>query len=165
MISAAFCSNSGGSTVNSEDIWKIPTSYLKSVNDTFSMKMPNATWEYKILQTNWLDYLSSRFNYNINDPAKKNYALNFKQDTRKVYFTDSILLTSIRADLGLKSTWFSIEPQGINMVFKGKGYGHGVGLSQQGAIRMALLGYSYIDIIKFYYKDVDIVNYEELMVK
>ena len=165
MISAAFCSNSGGTTVNSEDIWKIPTTYLKSITDTFSLKMPNATWEYKILQTNWLDYLSSRFNYNVNDPAKKNYALNFKEDTRKVFFADSIPLTAIRADLGLKSTWFSIEPQGVNMVFKGKGYGHGVGLSQQGAIRMALLGYSYIDIIKFYYKDVDIVNYEELMVK
>ncbi len=165
MISAAFCSNSGGTTVNSEDIWKIPTSYLKSVNDTFSLKMPNATWEYKILQTNWLDYLFSRFNYNVNDLAKKNYALNFKEDTRKVYFADSILLTTIRADLGLKSTWFSIEQQGAYMVFKGRGYGHGVGLSQQGAIRMAQLGYSYIDIIKFYYKDVDIVNYEELMVK
>jgi stage II sporulation protein D len=126
--------------------------------------MPNATWEYKILQTNWLDYLSSRFNYNITDPAKKNYALTFKQDTRQVYFADSIPLTIIRQDLGLKSTWFSIvDQQGGYLIFKGKGYGHGVGLSQQGAIRMAQLGYSYMDIIKFYYKDVNVVNYDELM--
>jgi stage II sporulation protein D len=62
MISAAFHSNSGGQTLNSENVWSIPTTYLKSVTDTFSLKMPNATWEYKILQTNWLDYLSSRFN-------------------------------------------------------------------------------------------------------
>jgi stage II sporulation protein D len=166
MISAAFHANSGGQTVNSEDVWNIRTSYLKSVKDTFSSKMPNATWEYKILQTNWLDYLSTRFNYNITDPVKKNYALTFKQDTRKVYFADSIPLTVIRQDLGLKSTWFSIvDQQGGYLIFKGKGYGHGVGLSQQGAIRMAQLGYSYMDIIKFYYKDVNVVDYEDMTLK
>ncbi len=165
MISAAFHANSGGQTINSEDIWKIPTSYLKSVNDTFSLNMPNSKWEYKILQTNWFDYLSSRFNYPINDPDKKNYALTFKQDTRKVYFSDSILLSAIRYDLGLKSTWFSIEQQGAYLIFKGRGYGHGVGISQQGAIRMAQLGYNYLDIIKFYYKDVEVVNYDELIIK
>jgi len=165
MISAAFHANSGGQTINSEDIWKISTSYLKSVEDTFSLKMPNAKWEYKILQANWLDYLSSRFNYPVNDPEKRNYALTFKQDTRKIYFTDSIPLSTIRYDLGLKSTWFSIEQQGANMVFKGRGYGHGVGLSQQGAIRMAQLGYNYLEIIKFYFKDVEVVNYDELNIK
>ena len=163
MISAAFHSNSGGQTINSEDIWNIPTSYLKSVQDTFSLKMPNATWEYKILATNWLEYLSTRFNYKIADPVKKNYALTYKQDTRQVYFADSIPLTIIRNDLGLKSTWFSIvDQQGGYLIFKGKGYGHGVGLSQQGAIRMAQLGYSYLEIIKYYYKDVNVVDYEEL---
>ncbi len=165
MISAAFHSNSGGATVNSEDIWKIPTTYLKAVDDTFSLKMPNATWEFKILETKWLDYLASKFKYNINDPEKKNYALTFKQDTRKLNFTDSIPLTTIRTDLGLKSTWFSIQQDGAYLIFKGRGYGHGVGLSQQGAIRMAQLGYSYKDIIRFYYKDVDIVNFEKLMMK
>jgi stage II sporulation protein D len=166
MISAAFHANSGGQTVNSEDVWNIPTSYLKSVKDTFSSKMPNATWEYKILQTNWLDYLSTRFNYNITDPAKKNFALGYKQNTRQVYFADSIPLTVIRQDLGLKSTWFSIvDQQGGYLIFKGKGYGHGVGLSQQGAIRMAQLGYSYMDIIKFYYKDVNVVDYEDMTLK
>lgn len=166
MISAAFHSNSGGQTINSKDIWSIPTSYLKSVKDTFSVKMPNATWEYKILATNWLDYLSTRFNYNIADPAKKNYALTYKQTNRQVYFADSIPLTVIRQDLGLKSTWFSIVDQyGGYLIFKGKGYGHGVGLSQQGAIRMAQLGYSYMDIIKFYYQDVNVIDYDELMIK
>ncbi len=166
MISAAFHANSGGQTVNSEDIWNIPTSYLKSVKDTFSLKMSNATWEYKILSTNWLDYLSTKFNYNITDQVKKNYALTYKQENRQVYFADSIPLTIIRQDLGLKSTWFSIvDQQGGYLIFKGRGYGHGVGLSQQGAIRMAQLGYSYMDIIKFYYKDVKVIDYDELMIK
>lgn len=40
----------------------------------------------------------------------------------------------------------------------GKGYGHGLGMSQYGANDMAEAGYSYKDIIKFYYTDVDIIH-------
>jgi len=35
--------------------------------------------------------------------------------------------------------------------FNGRGWGHGVGMSQWGAYRMAQLGYSYKDILMFYY--------------
>lgn len=40
----------------------------------------------------------------------------------------------------------------------GNGYGHGLGMSQYGAKDMAEAGYSYKDIIKFYYTDVDIIH-------
>lgn len=36
----------------------------------------------------------------------------------------------------------------------GKGFGHGVGMSQDGAINMAKQGYTYEDILKFYYPGV-----------
>ncbi len=39
----------------------------------------------------------------------------------------------------------------LRVVLKGKGYGHGIGLSQWGARAMALLGYDYGDILDFYY--------------
>lgn len=42
------------------------------------------------------------------------------------------------------------------IVFEGKGYGHGVGMSQRGAKNMADLGYKYTDIIKHYYPGVEI---------
>lgn len=38
--------------------------------------------------------------------------------------------------------------------FVGRGYGHGVGLSQYGAKKMAELGFAYGDILKFYYTDI-----------
>jgi stage II sporulation protein D len=165
MISAAFHSNSGGETANSEDVWTIPTSYLKSGADTFSLKMPSAKWEKPMPADDWLNYLATRFNYPINDNAKRSAALNFNQERRQVYFADSIKYTTIRADLGFRSAFFSGRQIGNNMIFYGKGYGHGVGMSQQGAIRMAHLGYSYKEIIKFYYKEVEILNYESLMMK
>jgi len=135
------------------------------VTDTFSLGTPEAVWEKTMPAAEWLNYLSTKYNYPVKDSARRAAALNFKQEHRLVYFSDSIRLTAIRADLGLRSAFFSIKPEGNNVVFSGKGYGHGVGMSQQGAIRMARLGYSFKDIIKFYYKDVDIVNYEQLMMK
>ncbi len=45
-----------------------------------------------------------------------------------------------------------------NITISGRGYGHGVGMSQYGAIEMAKQGHNYIDILKFYYSDVDITK-------
>ncbi len=47
-----------------------------------------------------------------------------------------------------------------NFIFVGKGWGHGVGISQYGARDLADLGYSYEDILYSYFTDVDIVDYE-----
>lgn len=41
-------------------------------------------------------------------------------------------------------------------VFNGRGWGHGLGMSQWGAKKMADSGYSYIDILKHYYTGVEI---------
>jgi stage II sporulation protein D len=44
----------------------------------------------------------------------------------------------------------------------GKGYGHGVGLSQEGAMNMASQDFSYKDIIKFYFFNIRIMDYDDL---
>lgn len=42
------------------------------------------------------------------------------------------------------------------LIISGKGYGHGVGMAQQGAQQMGSMGYSYIDILKYYYTGIEI---------
>jgi len=42
------------------------------------------------------------------------------------------------------------------ITFVGAGWGHGVGMSQHGAKGMAELGYSYLDILKYYYTGVEV---------
>ncbi|MDR7856435.1 SpoIID/LytB domain-containing protein [Tissierella sp.] len=42
------------------------------------------------------------------------------------------------------------------IIIEGKGYGHGVGMSQYGAKKMAELGYSFEEILKHYYTGIDI---------
>ncbi|GAB6155303.1 SpoIID/LytB domain-containing protein [Desulfosporosinus burensis] len=44
------------------------------------------------------------------------------------------------------------QPFGV-FIFKGRGWGHGVGMSQWGAYHMAQLGYNYQDILDFYYSN------------
>ncbi len=59
----------------------------------------------------------------------------------------------------MKSTLISeIKVQGDRVVISGKGYGHGVGMSQWGAYGMAKEGKTAEEIIKHYFKDVSLVK-------
>jgi len=154
VITATFFSNSGGQTMNSEDNWLTKKPYLRSIKDSFSLGQPNARWEKKILKSDWINYLTKK-GY-IEDSCDE-YC--FTQQSRETTYTIgkcSIPLRKIRTDWMLKSTFFNIIPKGDTLLLKGRGFGHGVGLSQEGAIRMAQLGYNYEKIIKFYYHNVQI---------
>jgi stage II sporulation protein D len=51
----------------------------------------------------------------------------------------------------IRSTNFDVTVESDKAVFKGYGWGHGVGLCQWGAYFMALRGYKVEEILKFYY--------------
>jgi stage II sporulation protein D len=165
LISAAFHSNCGGQTMNSEDVWSISTTYLKSVRDSFCMKKTQARWQKKILKKDFLNFLAKTYKFPIEDTAKVTSVINYKQDIRKVQLVSdpNIPLKLIRNDFKLKSTFFSITPgKGDTLVFKGRGFGHGVGLCQEGAMKMVELGFGFKDIIRKYYTNVSILNFEEM---
>lgn len=65
--------------------------------------------------------------------------------------------TEIRKLLNLRSTDFKIEINDTVSITT-KGYGHGVGMSQHGANEMAKLGYRYDEILKYYYKNIEITK-------
>lgn len=166
LIVAAFHSNSGGQTANSEDVWGSKTNYLRSINDSFSVKMPNARWERKMLTEDWLTYLKLKHNYPTEIDEAKNIALTFKQDARKVYLecnNTKVPLKNVRLDLQLKSTFFTItEINKDSILFRGRGYGHGLGMCQEGAMKMCKLGYKYTDILNFYYKNIQLIDMGKL---
>ncbi|HLG04149.1 MAG TPA: SpoIID/LytB domain-containing protein [Bacteroidia bacterium] len=165
LITATFHSNCGGQTANAEDVWQIPVSYLKSVRDTFCTSTRNANWQRKIAKEDWLSYLSGKHKFPVTDSVASGGAMNMKQASRTtnyVYGAAKIPYKTIRADWQLRSAYFSIEEGRDSITISGRGYGHGVGLCQEGAIRMAKLGYSYMQILLFYYRDVEIVNLSRL---
>lgn len=165
LITAAFHSNCGGETANSGDVWAANLSYLQPVKDTFCTKMPNAHWQRKIARSDWLNYLETKHKYPVGDSAACYKALHMTQYDREkeyVYGNIRIPFKTIRSDWQLKSAYFSIVEQKDSILISGRGYGHGVGLCQEGAIRMAKLGYSYEYIINYYYRNVDIVHLSRL---
>jgi stage II sporulation protein D len=58
----------------------------------------------------------------------------------------------------IRSTRFKVFQWGPFLYFRGNGFGHFVGMCQWGAEGMARQGYSYKDILQFYYPDSVIVN-------
>lgn len=152
LIETPFHSNSGGETCNSEDVWRAALPYLRSIPDTFSYRMKQSNWTKVINKDKWLNYFKKTHHLNIDDPAVRDTLLNFTQEQRRAEIL-GVRLTRVRSDFQLKSTFFSVsvDPNTGNVVLNGHGYGHGVGLSQEGTIRMVSLGYAYDDIIRHYY--------------
>lgn len=150
-IDTPFHSNSGGQTANSEDVWSAKIPYLRSVPDTFSYRMKQSVWKKELTRNEWLNYFSKKHKLDISDSSLCDELLNFRQDERKSRI-HNIPLTRLRTDFKLKSTFFSVSANGNKVTLNGRGYGHGVGLSQEGAIRMVSLGYKYQEILMHYYK-------------
>jgi stage II sporulation protein D len=164
LISAAFHSNSGGETTNSENVWSLPAPYLTSVDDSFSLSMPMAFWEKKIQKKQWVNNLKTKYHFPVTNRALLDSALSFKQEHRKVYYISGIPLKELRNDFQLKSTFFSLEDHGEYILIKGRGYGHGVGLSQEGALSMVKYGCNFEEVLKHYYKDVIICTVDTSMI-
>ena len=66
----------------------------------------------------------------------------------------------LRQALQLRSTWFRIENRPQEIWFThGRGWGHGMGMCQFGAEKMAQLGYDYKKILATYYPGSELVRF------
>ena len=158
LIISAFHSNCGGETSFSEDVWLTSQPYLKRVNDPYCLSSRNAQWEQRISINDWVEILrKSGYNGQTDDPD----AFSFEQKSRLIEYktgTFTMPLKTIRAEMDLLSAFFTVVADGDSLLIKGKGYGHGVGLCQEGAMEMATRGFNYQKIIDFYYSGVYISN-------
>lgn len=151
LIETLFHANSGGQTVNSEDVWSRPFSHLVGKQDTFSVGMKAYEWEKFIRLKDWKNYFREK-GVNIKDDSIKNELISFSQKEGRKKTMLGIPLVQIRKDFALRSTLFDIQLWGSEVKLTGKGYGHGVGMSQEGAINMCDQGYEYWQVLEFYYK-------------
>lgn len=164
LITAVYHSNSGGETQRASDVWLRPEDYLQAVMDPHSLHQPHAKWQDTISFVDWKKYLLSN---GMNSVRKiPDELLYIQQFHRKKYFVldqDTIRMTKIRKDWNLKSTFFNMFPEEDGKILIwGKGFGHGIGMSQEGAMKMARDGYNYSDIIQFYFYNVRLMNFEDL---
>lgn len=164
LIISGFHSNCGGETSPSEFAWVAGQSYLKQVSDPYCRNSPGAVWERKISAGYWAGYLRKNgFNDTLTDPS----VFNFVQESRVADYASgsfSMSLRTIRNDLDLRSTYFSVVAGSDSVTLKGRGYGHGVGLCQEGAMVMASKGFTCLQIIGFYYSGVLIMDIKNAVI-
>ena len=164
LITASFHSNCGGQTMNAEDVWKYHVPYLRSVCDTICSAQPHAHWQRKIPRESWLKYLSRKYDYPVHDSVQVELAVNHEPEVRPVYLSpnSTVHLKRVRKDWKLESTYFSLKEEDESVVFSGNGFGHGVGLCQEGAMRMADLGVPFNQILHYYYTNVHLIDLSAL---
>ncbi|WP_288619621.1 SpoIID/LytB domain-containing protein [Mitsuokella multacida] len=161
-IEALFHTDSGGMTENSEDVWGSHVPYLRAAKDTPTKTMP---WTKTISRADLERKLAAK-GHDIGkvrslalSPLAIGHAAKDRTASGRVKTmtvkgtkgTATLSGTTWRSLLGLKSTLFDAKLTKDAVTFTGYGSGHGLGISQWGAERMAAKGKSYADILHHYY--------------
>ena len=162
LIMSPFHSNCGGMTSPAGIVWQQDLPYLQPVNDPFCTRSPHAAWISSVSKQEWLAFISNYTKNNI-DYSRYNFSFSTPIRTKTILINGIELnLRAVREYFNLKSTYFSITDDGQTITFNGRGYGHGIGMCQEGAIEMARVGYCWLDIIHFYFRDVKVADYREM---
>lgn len=161
LIVGAFHANCGGHTANSGEVWLTHKDYLVSVTDSYCRSQPSSQWEVRIPIEQWREFFNSTgidadnipLNQFVYNPKSREYVYPIGGK--------EIPMTAIRNHFKLRSAYFSVDIASNNIRLRGRGYGHGVGMCQDGAMQMARRGKIYREIIQHYFYGVSIVNYTE----
>lgn len=157
VISAFFHSTSGGATEHGENVWGKEIPYVQSVLD-YDDNSPHFAWQ-------------RRFNI---DQAEKAFGLKagtllsiqpfWKVSTNRI--KQAAIVSSgnttvlsgerLRQLFKLPSSIFNVSFEDGSYIFAGRGFGHGLGMSQYGARTLAESGYNAAQILSYYYRDVSV---------
>jgi stage II sporulation protein D len=164
VIEAVFHSSSGGHTENSENVWQNIVPYLRGVAD-FDQSSPSYQWTLNLTPAQLRQRIPGVGDILSMMPAKSSSTGRILM--LKVQGTKGARLikgTEVRKALGLKSTLFTAKPEfGLvagksgaskptSFLISGRGYGHGLGMSQWGAYSLATQNKTYKEILMHYFQ-------------
>lgn len=163
-INATFFSTSNGRTENAGEVWANELPYLVSVESPWDTASP----KFRGQKTFPAAEVERRLGVKI--PAGKTVGQVLERTAGdrvgKIKIGGKVFTgREIREKLDLYSTDFTMERRGSEIVVHTQGYGHGVGMSQYGANGMAAEGKTYEEIVKHYYRGVEISSADEYLNK
>ena len=166
---AYFHSTCGGRTTQAEFIWNIePHPSLAGVECNFCWKSRHYRWNGEFPKAEIEKKLAA---HGIKAAGLKGVSLGEKDATGRVKF---FILSTAAGPLALhsndfrlwispqklKSTWIlSVDKIKGGYHFRGRGWGHGVGLCQFGTKQLGEMGYSAPRILNYYYPGAQLVQY------
>ena len=163
---AAFSAICTGTTESAENVWGSKTPYLVSVKSEGDKLSPTYSSTVTFSKTQFISIMKD-LGVSIDSKAdlsdiigkskttKAGTVLKIKIDSEEISGSD------MRQAFSLRSPAFKITTTENEVTFNVNGYGHGVGMSQYGADFMARQGSTYDEILKHYYKGVEIKNHSD----
>lgn len=154
---APYHSNCGGETGFSDGAWSFYSPYLVPVFDTFCSNGEHYLWTREISFHKFKEFLKRSYGPRALDDnfIKQIFQENSRITTRKKYLVETdtqVRMVDMRNYFNLPSAFFEMHYNGNGtVILKGRGFGHGVGFCQEGAIEMSKRGYTYKDILKHYF--------------
>lgn len=161
VIDAMYHGASGGWTENSENVYSNAIPYLRSVESAH---------EIGSRQTGQVTFARAAFVERVNgarpnahmtlenlESQVKTLSLYPSGRVEKLQLGEDVITgKTARKIFGLDSSMFTVEITDSDVIFRTKGFGHGVGMSQAGANGMAADGADYRTILTHYYTGVSI---------
>lgn len=169
LILSLYHSTSAGPTEDAYRILGVNLPYLRGVNCPFDRYSPRYRWVREIAFHS-IEEAFIAAGYPIGMMATLtpfDWSPSGRVSRVRVLHSDGEIMIrgeDLRKILGyseLPSTQFKIEEIGRDVKFQGYGSGHGMGLCQWGAKVMAELGYSFDEILYYYYPGVKVVSYQK----
>jgi stage II sporulation protein D len=158
-ILAAFHTAAGGQTAASEEVWGEALPYLKGVESP-DEESPEYFWSYEIEEDELLAALERA---GLQPAAEGGVSVVERSPSGRVSRVEigglQVSGRTLRQILGrhsLRSTLFDVRTDGSRVRFLGSGAGHGVGLSQWGAWKMANEGKGYGEILTHYFPGAEV---------
>lgn len=173
LVDAYYSVACGGMSANIQSLWGTPDAppYLRGVRDDYCATMPHHHWTDTIPAAQLLKALRSDPQTDVGarlsdivitrrDATGRAELITLEGERRRTVRGWDFKLIVGRA-LGwnlLKSSRFVVARAGTNFVFRGGGFGHGLGLCQEGAHVMAARGSTYRQIVVKYFPGTTIAN-------
>ncbi len=154
VISAYYFAMSNGATEDVSLVFGETRDYLKSVDSSWDESVKN----FLVTKTFTKEEFCSKLNIDCSNIVINDITRSNTNRVNSIVINDKVFKgTTLRTLLGLRSTDFTIDIAD-DIKITTKGYGHGVGMSQYGANKMAKNGANYEEILNHYYQDIDIVE-------
>lgn len=156
VILALFHAISPGKTQNSEEVWHSALPYIKSESAPGDSLSPNFDTTVTVPCKKIRDIFS--VDSDVKDSELINiFALSDNSFIKEIPLGNATVSAGdIASKLGLKSPYFTADYKEGNYIFKVKGYGHGLGMSQYSADYMARQGSTYLEILNHFYSNIKI---------
>ena len=151
LIEATYFSCSGGYTEDAVAVWGTDVPYLKAVSSPGEENAAHYTDETRFTRRELEERLEVQLLSDGGDWfSDMTYTAGGGIEQMRIggkLFKG----TELRKLLGLRSTAFAVTVENDHIIFKTRGFGHRVGMSQYGADAMAVEGHTYREILMHYY--------------